>query len=76
MNHTEDVVPNDTARGQTTTTTLHVDYHNASWRYVGWSILFWGFSPVLVPFLILLSRLRRKPISFGVVVEAALEEGE
>ena len=46
---------------------LRVDMSQATWRYTFWNCATWALMPVLVPVLALLSRIRRKPISFGVV---------
>ena len=47
---------------------LRVDMARATWRYTFWNCAAYALMPVLVPVLCILSRIRRKPIDFGVVV--------
>ena len=47
---------------------LRVSMAPYTWRYTFWICVTYALLPVLVPVLCILSRIRRKPIDFGVVV--------
>jgi len=58
-----------------TWTALRVDVSTASWRQVFWQCTVWALIPLLVPTLSILSRIRGKPISLGVVREKRRDLG-
>jgi hypothetical protein len=43
---------------------LRADYQTSSWRNVIISMIAYGFAPVIIPTMILLSKLLKKPIKF------------
>ena len=53
---------------------LRVDVSKGSWRQVFWQVLCYAFQPVLVPALLILSRLLRRPFEIGVTYHTCKDE--
>ena len=43
---------------------IRADYQTSSWHNVIISMIAYGFAPVIIPTMILLSKLMKKPIKF------------
>jgi len=49
------------------TTALHVSAVGSTWREVFWGSFAHFFRPVLIPVMLVVSKLLNRPLSFGVV---------